>query len=260
MPLAQKILLSMPIFPLAVIVILISAILSIAGLLTVNRFISRQRLKLHNDVAGFIFAALGTTYAVLIAFILVIVWQEFDKTTGYAEQEANCVVDLYKDCEVFPEPLKSEIRANLKDYVKVVIDEEWGMIGKGQVCTHAWDIVNNLWTLYCGYNPGTAREQIYLKESLNKLNNFLELRRLRYLESRASLHPFLWFVLIFGGMIMVVFTFFFGTENLKAHIVMAAILSIIISLILLAILAFDYPFTGGVTVSTDSFKQMFFFK
>jgi hypothetical protein len=32
----------------------------------------------HNDVAGFIYAVLGVVYAVLLALVVIAVWEEFD--------------------------------------------------------------------------------------------------------------------------------------------------------------------------------------
>ena len=40
--------------------------------------VSRQR---HNDVAGFIYAALGVIYAVLLALVVISVWEEYQVVT-----------------------------------------------------------------------------------------------------------------------------------------------------------------------------------
>jgi hypothetical protein len=49
-------------------------LLALAGFELVHRLVpvaSRQR---HNDVAGFIYAALGVIYAVLLALVVITVW------------------------------------------------------------------------------------------------------------------------------------------------------------------------------------------
>ena len=66
----------------------------------------------------------------------------------------------------------------------------------------------------------------------------------------------LWFVLIVGGITTIMFTFFFGSENLKAQIMMASMLALIIALILFTVLLLDFPFTGGMNISSFAFKQM----
>ena len=54
----------------------------------------------------------------------------------------------------------------------------------------------------------------------------------------------IWLVLFGGAVVAIVFTFFFGTQNLRAQIVMTALLAIVIFAELLIIVAIDRPFTG----------------
>jgi hypothetical protein len=53
---------------------------------------SRQR---HNDVAGFIYAALGVIYAVLLALVVISVWEEYQAASETVEQEANAVAEVF---------------------------------------------------------------------------------------------------------------------------------------------------------------------
>jgi sugar phosphate permease len=54
---------------------------------------------------------------------------------------------------------------------------------------------------------------------------------------------------LFGGAVVaIVFTFFFGTLNWRAQIVMTALLAMVIFAELLIIVAIDRPFTGSVKV------------
>ena len=39
-----------------------------------------DRLKLNNEVAGFKFAVVGVFYAVMLAFVVIAVWEDFRKT------------------------------------------------------------------------------------------------------------------------------------------------------------------------------------
>jgi hypothetical protein len=61
-------------------------------------------------------------------------------------------------------------------------------------------------------------------------------------------------VLVSGGMITILFTLFFGTENFFAHLIMTSLLSALIGLILFTIMVMDYPFSGSVSVSPEAFK------
>jgi hypothetical protein len=73
--------------------------------------------------------------------------------------------------------------------------------------------------------------------------------------------PFIeWIVLIVGGIITVVFTYFFYVESLAAQVAMTTMVTIIIGLNLFLVLLFGYPFSGDLIVKPDAFKvdQMIF--
>ncbi len=58
----------------------------------------------------------------------------------------------------------------------------------------------------------------------------------------------LWLVLFGGAVVTVIFTFFFGTQNLRAQTMMTGLLALLIFSELLIIVAVDRPFTGTVKV------------
>ena len=62
---------------------------------------------------------------------------------------------------------------------------------------------------------------------------------------------------LFGGAALVIgFTFFFGTENLRAQSAMTGALSILIFSGLLIIIAIDYPLAGTVKVRPDALSRV----
>ena len=138
----------------------------------------------------------------------------------------------------------------------VVINEEWTSLGRGEESVKARAILRNIWTLYTGYEPKTEKEKIFLAESIRKLDDLREMRRLRIIDSRTGVHPVLWFVLIVGAIMTISFTFFFGSDKFINHAITASILSVIIALILLTILSFGFPFTGSVRIEPETFQQV----
>jgi len=256
MPLVQRILFYVPILPLGVIMVLIAVALSIGGLLIAWRFLPRHMLKAHNDLTAAIFEAIAMAYTVLLAFVVVIAWQNFDKAEGHTETEANCLVDLYRSSPAFGQPFEGDAKSLIKEYVSVVVDEEWEALGRGEESPKARSVLKNIWMLYTNYEPKTEKEKIFFAESIRKLDDMREMRRLRVIDSRTGVHPTLWFVLLVGAIVTVGFTFFFGSDKFANHAIMASILGVIIALILLTILSFSFPFTGSVRIEPKTFQQV----
>ena len=254
MPFTQALLFYIPTALLGIIVVSVFVVLSVGGLLIVRRFVPHHRLKVHNDVAGAIFNTLGVAYTVLLAFVVVMAWESFDKSNLNVEKEANCLVDLYRDAVSFPKPFKDEVRSSIREYIGAVVNEEWKMLARGEASPHAHEILRTLWSSYGSYEPKTENEKIFLAESTRKLNEVGELRRLRLMDSRTGIHPILWSILLIGGIATIGFTFFFGSENFMAQILMAATLALVLALILFTILLLDFPFTGGLNIPASAFK------
>jgi len=254
MPLTQALLFYVPTFILGVVIVTLFVALSVGSLLLVRRFVPHHKFKVHNDVAGAIFNTLGVAYTVLLAFVVVIAWQSFDKTNLNVEREANCLVGLYRDAVAFPEAFGGEARGLIRSYIDVVINDEWPALARGQAVPAAHELLRKLWAEYVSYEPKTENEKIFLAESVRKLNEIGELRRLRLMDAKTGIHPILWAILIVGGVITVSFPFFFGSENLRAQIAMASMLALVIALILFTVLMLDFPFTGSLYIPSDAFK------
>jgi hypothetical protein len=66
----------------------------------------------------------------------------------------------------------------------------------------------------------------------------------------------LWSILVFGAILTIAFTFFFGNVNLHAQILMTGILAAIVFMGLLVIISVDHPFTGPVHIGSDPLQQV----
>src|SRR5450830_68548 len=173
----QILLLHVPSWLLGFLMVVLYISLSIAGLLIVRKLYPHNKCKLHNDIAGFIFATLGVIYAVLLAFIVVIVWQDFDKAQDVTVTEANCIAALYRDSTPFPPAFRAELKSGLTIYVKDIINEEWQMMAKGKRSASVQEAQAALWKLYSGYQPETETQKIFFAESVTKFNQAADMRR-----------------------------------------------------------------------------------
>src|SRR6186997_1138491 len=86
---------------------------AVGGARYVRRTVGTDVLARHNDVAGFLYGVLGVVYAVLLGFTAIIVWEQFRNAQEGVEREANAVVDLYRDAQVFPAEVRERIEQRL---------------------------------------------------------------------------------------------------------------------------------------------------
>lgn len=233
---------------------MVSVLLAIGGLALVQYLVPWQVRQQHNDVAGFIYAVLGVVYAVLLGFVTIAVWEEYEAAKITAENEANELAELYWLAQELPEPQRGQLQDLAQSYATVVIEEEWTLMEKGQASPRAWALADDMRSSVYALDPNTAAGQVRYEEGLDQIRNLVDQRRLRLLEASEGIPNILWCVLLIGGVIVVGFTYLFGLENTISHTLMIASLAAIISLVLFTIYSLDHPYGGITRVDSSAFE------
>jgi hypothetical protein len=103
----------MPNYAIALVLIGVAVASSVAGLLVVRRLVPAAVLQPQHDVASPKFQVIGTLYAVPLAFVVVVVWQQFQSASVTVDVEATKLSDLYRDAEEYPEAERVRLRRQL---------------------------------------------------------------------------------------------------------------------------------------------------
>ena len=93
-------------------------------------------------------------------------------------------------------------------------------------------------------------------ESLTRLNNLAQYRRIRIFAGNDTVPLAVWLVLLVGGVFTISYTWLFGMKNMKAQYMIATTLSVTITLILFLIYVLDHPFTGTSKVSDEPLREV----
>jgi len=240
---------------LSLLLVVALPLLAAVGSLLIRRVVSAEVLAAHNDVAGFIYAVIGVVYAVLLGFTAIIVWEEFRKAEEGAELEANALADLYRNAQVFPTDVRQHMEARLRDYARLVAEEEWPAMSAGKSGPATWAAYDQLWRTYQEFEPENDHERTWYDESIHRLNELGDRRRERLLAIQASVPTVMWAVLLGAGAVTIGFSFLFGTRNTRAQAVMSASLALTIGIVLVSILALEHPFAGMTRVNPEPFHQ-----
>jgi hypothetical protein len=234
-------------------------LLSLGGLELVDRLVPAETRQKHNDVAGFIYAALGVIYAVLLALVVIAVWEEFQAANETVEQEANAVAEIFWLGNRLPEPEGTHIQELARSYAHEVVDKEWPLMEQGQAPLMeegqgpptGWTLIDDIRASLQEEEPRTKAEEQLYAEGLDQVATLAGARRMRLVAAEEGLPGVLWVVLIFGGIAAVGFTYLFGLENTWAHRLMVVTLAAVIGLALFTIGAMDHPFSGGLASARE---------
>jgi uncharacterized integral membrane protein len=231
-------------------------LVAVVGLVLVQRLVPPDRREEHNDVAGFIYAVLGVAYAVLLAFMLIAVWQDYNTAQTNVESEANELAGVYFLASQLPEPERTRVQDLARTYARVVVEQEWPMMEQGQTSPRADSLLRQLRSKLLQFDPRTKGEQVLYERGLTQVHDAVDARRSRLLQVREGIPNLLWVVLVVGGVITVSFTYLFGLKSNRTHALIVAALTLVICGILFTIAEFNNPFSGVVEIRPDAFKEM----
>jgi uncharacterized protein YeaO (DUF488 family) len=232
----------------SIVTIILTITLALSLLILVRKLWPRALRQEHNDLVGWQIGVLGTTYAVILGSMLWNVWNNFQAAELNAELEANSLVNVYRLSQGLSSAQAAEVQKLAREYADVMLDEEWPAMSKQNVSSAGFNVTQRLWAVMVQAQARQAPESLSLSQILAELANMTQHRRIRQLQSRSSLPGILWAILIIGGLITIGSSCLFATENFRLHFILVFSLSLMVSLVLVAIADIDRPFQGSVHV------------
>jgi hypothetical protein len=223
---------------------------SIAGFMIVHFLVPAQVRQIHNDVAGFVFATLGVTYGVLLAFVVFVVWDQYNEAKVYMENDDSALLALYQNIDQYPDRATATLmKEALLEYV-LAEAEMHALRRRGmQFNADKFEVMEKLWNGVETVSPQNDHEKILYQEILSILSDLAKYRSLRVQAGQERLPGVIWVALIGGGIVTIGFTCLFGTKYVWAHIIIMSLLSSLIAIVIYVIVELNYPSLGVVSIS-----------
>jgi len=231
---------------------------AVVGLYVVRRLVPREWLVDSNDVAGNYLQTLGTIYAVLLAFVVVVVWQQFNDARSAVEREANEVLDLFRTASGFSEPARGELRKQLQTYVSAVLEREWAAMARDEngVFEEVWSVFDRIAEVLHRCDPEAEREISLYCEALSRLNDLSDVRAVRLSTSRMKIPLALWILLYIGAVVTVGSMYLFAVSSFTVHAIMTGALAGAVSHVLYVIADLDDAFAGDWQVPREPVERV----
>jgi hypothetical protein len=239
-----------PLWVAAVILLIPTTVFAMVGPAVVRRYVTLERLRSNNEVAGFKFATVGVIYAVLLAFAIVIVWERYNQADNEVANEASAAATVFRLTQGLDQEHGAAIRKATTGYLMEAVAKDWPAMDRGTSSRDVTTALSAIYTATLKYHAFNANEA--LAEILRDVDRISEMRRQRLVAASGIVPGIIWTVLFTGAFVTISFTFFFGTANLLAQSIMSGALSILIFGGLLTIVAIDHPFSGSVTVGPEA--------
>lgn len=220
-----------------------------------NRVWPREQRRAHNDLIGWQLGILGTTYAVILGFMLYSVWTAFGEANLNVDLEANALRNVYRLAEGLPPQQRAELEAETRAYADAVIQRDWPAMANRQIPEGSHEINEKMWRTLMSVRTASPSELMAEDHALSELSVLTEHRRTRLIQSTFRLPAIFWAVLLTGGAVTVFSASMFGSENSVLHAIQVFSFTLLITLVLLAIADVNLPFRGWVHISDYPFVR-----
>lgn len=207
------------------------------------------------DLIGWQLNIIGTTYAVILGFMLYTVWTDFGSANLNVDLEASALRNVYRLAEGFPEQQRLQLQAQARSYSDVVINKDWPEMANNQLPEESHDVNQAMWSTLMSVKVATPSEIVAEDHVLSELSSLTEHRRTRLLQSQYRLPIIFWGVLLIGGLLTITSASMFGSANPRLHALQVFSFTLLITLVLLAIANVNQPFRGWVHVDNYPFLR-----
>ena len=238
-----------------IVIVIVSLACSLSFMAAVNYYWPPEQRRAHNDLIGWQLSVLGTTYAVIIGFMLYTVWINFGAADLNSDAEANSVVNIYRLSTGLAPEEGAKLRELARAYGDAVVDHEWGEMANNIMPQDSREIARQMWATLMASKAASPTEITAEDHALYELSALAGYRRIRLVESASRLPGVLWFVLLSGGVVTIASTCMFGAVNGPLHVIQVSAFALLISLVLVAIADINRPFQGSVHVSDYAFRR-----
>lgn len=245
---------STPAWIMCLIAVSIGVALALLGLLIFRQLLPTVLNKANNDFISLSLSTVGLFSSVLISLIVVNTWNFYISVEQIVNQEGHAVEDLYRSAQGMPEPTKSILINNIKDYIEVVTNEEWPKMNANQAIGDKGRL-----TLLNSYNHllkfktlDPVITNIHSK-ILTQLSNLFDARRDRILSTKAHVPEVIWLVLFLSSCLTIIVSYLYTAETFAMHMAATAFITASLTATLFLIVIFAHPYQGTLRIEPKTF-------
>lgn len=221
-----------------------------------RRLVPTELRRRHNDVAAAMFGVIGVTFAVLLAFVVMLTFEGFGAARAAAAGEAAMVRDVATAAAALPEPARTALREGLTTYLRAVMESEWPAQAQGKLGDASAAPLRALDQQAAQFKPSSPAETNYHAALISALTRLQDARAIRQVAAANGAPSIVWVVMLLGGVLTVVSGSFLAAPSARMHMLMSATLAASGALVVVLIVALNQPFRGEFRVSTAPFQRV----
>jgi Protein of unknown function (DUF4239) len=222
--------------------------------LVVTRLAVNERAKGFKAVSPGMLPPLGILFALLVGFIAVEVWGNFDKAKTAVATEASALRAVVLLAGAFPDEQRTRIYALVNRHIDETVNKEWPEMAQQRttLATLPTALIEALHDTLA-LKPADDSERVAQAEMVKELHTAFDARRQRIVVSEYALGTAKWVAILLQGLCTLVAIAVVHSDNRLARALTLTLFATGIALSVLLIAAYGRPFNS---VGPDLLKQV----
>ena len=236
---------------LVVAALIVASVAVTVSMVFVARRVARDGVFLRDPTRGTaVFGTVGTGFAVLLAFVVLVAVQSYGRAKAGAESEAVAVVELFRTAEFFPAVERDELQAGAVCYARAAVSE-WETMRDGERSAALDTWVARLQETAGRLRLRNANERTAFAHFLELRDDRAAGRRERLSEADPVITAPIWLILGLGGIVAVMLVLIF-TDRRERFLVQASLMAAFTTVVaggLILVWSLDHPYrdtTGSI--------------
>ena len=190
-------LLNLPVPWMALVIFLATYLIAGSVDLVVTRLAVNERARAFKAVSPGVLPVFGILFALLVGFIAVEVWGNFDKAKAAVTTEASALRAVVLLAGAFPDEQRTRIYALVNRHVEVAVNEGWPAMAQQRMtlATLATALIEALHDTLA-LKPADDSQRVAQPEMMKALHTALDARRQRIVISESAVGTVKWVAIL----------------------------------------------------------------
>lgn len=194
-------------------------------------------------------------YGLLLGLLTVSAYQNSEKVRQAIQAEALAIGGLYADMETYPEPLRSDMREMIRDYVLYTIHRDWPAHRQGTFLDGSANRADAMRQRLASHEPKTAGQIIVHENVIQGFREFDAARERRLAGVITRIPDILWYAVLVGAAVNVLLLCLLKMRP-HTQFMVGTITSFFLGVILFVIVTLDDPLRGEAGLEPTPFELL----
>jgi hypothetical protein len=200
---------------------------------------------------------LGIIFGLLVGFIAVQVWSDFDRAKLSVTTEASALRAVILLSQTLPKEQETHIRALINRHVEVAVNQEWpAMAHERATLTNLPVALMEALKDTLALKPTDDTQRMVQRDIIGGFQNALDARRQRIIISQSTVGSVKWAGLILLALCTLIAIAMVHSDNRLTCAIALTLFATGIAMSVLLISAYSRPFTGDISVGPDLLQQV----